>query len=66
MRTFSVPHLTVSLSSSCSGDWPGSRSTSTMRRASWLKYTSSPVRASNTATTTGEVFTRVSSSLSED
>ena len=49
-----------STSSSCSGVCSGSRRPSTSRRASRLKDTGVPVRASNTTTPTGAVLTRVS------
>ena len=50
----------VIVSSSCSADWPGRHRPSTMRRASRLSETRSPVCASNTTTPTGEVSIRAS------
>ena len=52
----------VSAPSSSSVWRPGERRLSTMRRASRLRETGRPFRASNTATPTGEVSTRASRS----
>ena len=48
--------------SSCSADWPGAHRLLTMRLASRLSETGSPLRTSNTTTPTGEVSTSASRS----
>ena len=54
--------MQVTISSSCSGVWSGSRRLSTIRRASRLKDLGRPILASKTATPTGEVSISVSRS----